>query len=494
MRLTELLTDNGTRRPAPKLSDDPEIAGLTADSRAVSEGYLFAALPGSSLDGRRFIGHAIERGAVAILAPAGTSLDHAASGRPVQIVTDDNPRRRLALMAARFFGGQPRIAAAVTGTNAKTSVASFTRQIWTELGHRAASLGTLGLVAPDAPPKATLTTPDPVGLHAELRTLADDRVDHVVLEASSHGIEQSRLDGVVFSAGAFTNLTRDHLDYHGSFDAYRAAKLRLFDTVLPEDAVSVLNADADDFETFETVCRARGIRTMSYGVKGEDLRVESIQPRPEGQLLTATVFGTRYEIELPLPGAFQAGNALCALGLVVACGDEPSEAVETLSRLTCVPGRLELVARRANGAPVYVDYAHTPDALESVLRALRPHTAGRLVVVFGCGGDRDRGKRPLMGEIAARLADIPVVTDDNPRGEDPAAIRREILAACPGALEYGDRAEAIREAVSMLAPDDLLVVAGKGHETGQIVGDTVRPFDDAVCARDAVAACDGEPS
>lgn len=492
MRLTDLLTAGEATACAPPPGGDPEIAGLTADSRTVSPGYLFAALPGSNLDGRAFIADAIAKGAVAVLAPPGTDLGGEPSPRRVAIVTDDNPRRLLALMAARFFGAQPRIAAAVTGTNGKTSVAWFTRQIWTALGHRSASIGTLGIVGPDGKPRPSLTTPDPVALHWELKNLSGAAVDHLVLEASSHGIEQCRLDGVALTAGAFTNLTHDHLDYHGSLDAYRAAKLRLFDTLLPTDGVSVLNADSDAFEAFAEVSRARGMKVLSYGLRAGDFRIEAIRPRPDGQTVSASIFGTRREIRLPLPGGFQVANVLCALGLVVACGDDPSDALEVLSGLSPVPGRIELVAKRGNGAAIYVDYAHTPDALDSVLNALRPHAAARLVVVFGCGGDRDRGKRPMMGEIAARLADVAIVTDDNPRGEEPAAIRREILAACPAAMEIGDRAEAVRAAASILEPGDVLVVAGKGHETGQIIGDAVRPFDDAVCAREAVAEIDGD--
>lgn len=496
MRLTDLLTPSRAAMPPPALDRDPEITGLTADSRAVGPGYLFAALPGASMDGRDFIPDAIARGAVAILAPEGTILapDGTALKDPdadVPVVTDPDPRRRLSLMAAKFFDGQPRIAAAVTGTNGKTSVAWFTRLIWAELGHRAASLGTLGLMAPDAEPKPTLTTPDPVALHAELRALADDGVDYVVLEASSHGIEQSRMDGVALTAAAFTNLTRDHLDYHGSFEAYRAAKLRLFDTMLPDGATAVLNADAPDFPLFAKTWRDKGGKVLSFGTAGEDIRLEGAVPEADGQRLTVTMAGKQREFLLPLAGAFQASNVLCALGLVIACGDDAEAAVEILPRLTGVPGRMEMAARRSNGAPVYVDYAHTPDALENVLRALRPHTKNRLVAVFGCGGDRDTGKRPLMGEIGNRLSDVPIVTDDNPRTEDAAAIRREVMAACPNGREIGDRAEAIRAAAALLEPGDILVVAGKGHETGQIVGDEVKPFDDRIQAREAVASIDG---
>ena len=472
---------------------DIDIAGLTADSRQVRPGFLFAALPGAKADGRRFIADALARGASAVLAPPGTALPE---GSRAALIADDDPRRRLALIAARFHGPQPAIAAAVTGTNGKTSVAWFTRRIWERLGRRAASVGTIGIQAPadidlgaDANP--SLTTADPVTLHRNLQRLAVGGVDHVVLEASSHGLAQSRLDGLSLRAGGFTNLTRDHLDYHGTMDAYRAAKLRLFDTVLPPGAGAVLNADADDFPLFSSVARARGLRLIDYGRAAEALRIEWLEPSGDGQRMGLCAFGRRREIALPLAGAFQARNALCAAGLAIACGEDVVDALDALAWLDGVPGRLQRVANRTNGAPVYVDYAHTPDALSTVLGALRAHTRGRLVVVFGCGGDRDAGKRPQMGAIAHDLADRVIVTDDNPRSEDPAAIRRAILAGCPGAVEIGDRAEAIMEAVRGLEPGDVLAIAGKGHESGQTVGDRTLPFDDAEVARAAVAAADG---
>jgi len=470
------------------LTSDPEISGLSADSRAVQPGYLFAALPGLHADGRDFIADALARGAAAILAPSGTVLP---SRSAAELVTGDDPRRGLALLAARFYGAQPRIAAAVTGTNGKTSVAWFARQIWERLGHNAAAMGTLGVTRANGTDGAGLTTADPVTLHRNLRALADDGIDHVVIEASSHGIEQRRLDGVHLTAGAFTNLTRDHLDYHGTMDAYRAAKLRLFDSVLPQDAVAVLNADADDFPFFFSVARARRLDVVAYGRAAEQIRIDRIEPRDGGQQLDLTLFGRARTIDLPLPGAFQARNALCALGLAIACGDDADDAAAALEHLESPPGRLQLVGRRDNGAKVYVDYAHTPDALANVLAALRPHTRGRLVALFGCGGDRDRGKRPEMGVIARDLADLAVVTDDNPRSEDAATIRAEILTGCEGATEIGDRGEAIHHAIGALLADDVLVIAGKGHETGQIVGNRVLPFDDAAVAVAAIAALDG---
>lgn len=476
---------------------DPDIAGMTANSRAVEPGFLFAALPGSRVDGRDYIADALARGAVAVLAPLGTSLP---AGDAVPLLTSPEPRRRLAMLAARFYGAQPRIAAAVTGTNGKTSVAWFTRRIWEALGHQPAAMGTLGVNTAggagnsDDAYGSGLTTADPVTLHHDLKLLADNGIDHIVIEASSHGLEQARLDGVQFSAGAFTNLSRDHLDYHKTMDAYRAAKLRLFDSVLPPDATAVLNADSEDFAFFSSAARARGLRLIAYGRAAKEIRIDRIEPLPTGQIVDLTVFGRRHKITLQIPGAFQARNALCALGLAIACGDDAEAALAVLPSLDSPPGRLELVARRDNGAAIYVDYAHTPDALASALGALRAHTPGRLAVLFGCGGDRDTGKRPLMGAIARDLADIVIVSDDNPRTEDATSIRREIMNSCPEATEIGDRADAIRHAITQLETDDLLVIAGKGHETGQIVGDQVLPFDDALVARDAVKTIDGKVS
>jgi len=474
---------------------DPEIAGLTADSRAVSPGFLFAALPGSRVDGRDFIADAVARGAAAVLAPPGTGLPPGKSGK-VHLVTADNPRRTLALLASRFFNAQPATAAAVTGTNGKTSVAWFTRQIWSALGHEAAAMGTLGIspqeaasVAGDAAP--ALTTADPVALHQCLAALAGGGFDHLALEASSHGLEQFRLDGVALKAGAFTNVSRDHLDYHGTMESYRAAKLRLFEVLLPRDAVAVLNADADDFAAFHAAAGGGGRRIITYGRAATDIRLDGVDPGPLGQTVELSLFGRDHRFELPLVGEFQVSNALCALGLVIACGDDPEAALPALASLQGAPGRVELVARRLNGAPVYVDYAHTPDALANVLNALRPHAGRGLAVVFGCGGDRDSGKRPDMGRIAHELADRAIVTDDNPRGEDPAEIRKQILAACPDAIEIGDRAEAIHAAARELGDGDILVIAGKGHETGQIVAGETLPFNDAEVARAAIAAIDG---
>jgi UDP-N-acetylmuramoyl-L-alanyl-D-glutamate--2,6-diaminopimelate ligase len=465
--------------------DDAEISGLTADSRKVAPGFLFAALPGQADDGRRFIADAKRRGAVAVLAETGTRLDAEASD--LTLYTHLNPRLEYARLAARFYAPQPTTIVAVTGTNGKSSTVEFTRQIWTALGHPAATMGTLGLVAPVGGRDHGLTTPDPVDLHADLHMLADNDVQHVAVEASSHGLAQYRLDGLELSAAAYTNLTRDHLDYHGTLANYLAAKLHLFADLLPANGTAVVNFD-DAYGSADVAdaVRRRGARVLAYGRKGADLHMLDARPLAEGQALQLNLFGRRLEIVLPLIGEFQAMNALAALGLVVATGADPERASAVLAALQGARGRVEHVASLKNGAAVYVDYAHTPDALERVLAALRPHTAGRLVVVFGCGGDRDKGKRPIMGEIATRLADAAYVTDDNPRMEDAATIRREVLAGAPGAQEIGDREKAIFAAIADLRSGDILVIAGKGHERGQIVGRETLPFDDAEAARRAV--------
>ena len=477
-------------RALPGLPPGVRIAGLTCDSRKVSKGFLFAALPGNTADGRAFIGKAIDQGAGVILAPEGTTLPE---GSDACLITDPNPRRRFSLLAAEFHDRQPAVIAAVTGTNGKTSTADFTRQMWTALGFQSASVGTLGIIAPGWDNKGGLTTPDPESLHAALARLAGNGVDHACLEASSHGLTQFRLDGVRIKYGAFTNLTRDHLDYHGDMESYAQAKLRLFSDLLPADGTAVINADSPDAQRFIDAATKRGLAVLTYGAQGRDLVLTKAIPQAQGQHLALSILGRAFEINLPLAGTFQAGNVLAALGLVIASGAEPDRAVATLGTLVGVPGRLQKVAVRASGAAVYVDYAHTPDALETVLNALRPHIAGtgRLVCLFGCGGDRDPGKRPMMGAIAARLADRVYVTDDNPRSENPGLIRRSILAACPDAIEIGERGRAIREAINDLRQGDVLVLAGKGHERGQIVGATTLPFDDAEEARRAVAEIDG---
>jgi UDP-N-acetylmuramoyl-L-alanyl-D-glutamate--2,6-diaminopimelate ligase len=458
-----------------------DIRAITADSREVRPGTLFAALPGSGTDGRRFIADAVARGAVAVLAPEGTQWP--AGTPPCPLWQDPEPRRRLAQLAAALAGAQPALSVAVTGTNGKTSTVEFLRQLWALAGRAAASLGTLGLIAPGQPASPGLTTPDPVALAGILARLARDGVNCAAMEASSHGLDQFRLDGVRLSAAAFTNLTRDHLDYHGTLEAYRSAKLRLFDELLPEGAPAVASTalDAESLAALRGIAARRRLRLLTVGDGGTAIALRRAMPLPDGQVLEVNAGGRVQEIRLALPGRFQADNALVAAALAQATGT--ADALALLPGLTGVRGRMELAARLANGAAVYVDYAHTPDALERLLGALRPHTRGRLHVVFGAGGDRDRGKRPLMGAVAARLADRAIVTDDNPRSENPAEIRAAVRAACPAAAEIGDRAAAIAAAMSDLGPGDVLAVAGKGHEQGQTIGAVVLPFDDVAVVR-----------
>ncbi len=453
-----------------------EVTALAIDSRTVTPGALFAALPGAKADGRDFLPPAAAAGASVALVPAGTDAARIPAGMAVLASAD--PRRLLAHLAAAFYAPLPGIVAAVTGTNGKTSIAEFTRQIWTRAGFAAASLGTLGAISPFGHVKGNLTTPDTVTLYRTLGELAAKGVGHACLEASSHGLDQRRLDALPLKAAAFTNLTRDHMDYHGTEVAYFAAKARLFDTLLPAGAAAVLNADIPEFAPLRDVARRRGLDVVDYGRNARRLCLRGRAPTAEGQILDLGVDGEAERVVLPLAGAFQAMNALAALGLALSTGISKEIALAALAHLKGAPGRLERRALREDGAAVYVDYAHTPDALETVLNALRPHTRGRLIAVFGCGGDRDRGKRPAMGAIAQRLADRVIVTDDNPRTEAAAAIRAEVLAGCPEAEEIGDRAEAIKTAMAGMRQGDVLLVAGKGHETGQIVGATVLPFDD----------------
>jgi UDP-N-acetylmuramoyl-L-alanyl-D-glutamate--2,6-diaminopimelate ligase len=447
------------------------LTGLSADSRTIRPGMLYAALPGSRLDGRDFIGDAVRRGAVAVLAPDGTRWP--ADVPRVPLLTDPEPRRALARLAAAQAGPPPEQVIAVTGTNGKTSTVEFVRQLKAASGVAAASLGTLGVIAPGRSGEGGLTTPDPVALAETLAALAGEGVRVAAIEASSHGLDQFRLDGLHLAAAGFTNLTRDHLDYHVTFDAYRAAKLRLFRDLLPAGAPAICSTELDA----DTMAALVGLDLRTVGENGSYLRLRRATPRPGGQILQIDGHG---DIELKLPGRFQADNALLAAGLAMATGTE--DAVALLPRLAGVRGRMELAAE-PNGSAVYVDYAHTPDALERLLRALRPHTEGRLHVVFGAGGDRDRGKRPLMGEAATLLADRVIVTDDNPRTEAPASIRAAILAAAPGAIEIGDRAQAIAAGLAGLRAGDVLVVAGKGHEQGQTIGTETHPFDDVAAVR-----------
>jgi UDP-N-acetylmuramoyl-L-alanyl-D-glutamate--2,6-diaminopimelate ligase len=478
LKLTELIAPVS----APGGFSNLDIVGLTADSRTVQPGFLFAALPGTRQDGRSFAAAAVARGAAAILTDSVDALVLSPEQRDrVAIVIDEHPHRRLALLGARFHGPQPRTIAAVTGTNGKTSVVHFTRQIWTAIGHPAASLGTLGLVTAAERRPGALTTPDPIALHRDLAGLARQGIEHVAIEASSHGLHQSRLDGLLVAAAAFTNLTRDHLDYHGDMGRYRAAKDRLFTALLVPAGSAVLNKDSNEFARLATLCRDGGRSVIAYGADpAADLRLVACEPVVGRQTLVLEIFGQRRELLLPLAGKFQAMNALAALGLVIATGAPADAATKALADLTGVPGRLQVVAEHDGGGAIVVDYAHTPDALATVLTALRPHARGRLVALFGCGGDRDAGKRPLIDRV--------YVTDDNPRTEPPAEIRRAILNAAPNAIEIGDRRRAIATAIAELAPGDVLVIAGKGHETGQILGTETYPFDDAAIARDFAEA------
>ncbi len=458
---------------------DLDIGGVTADSRNVKRGDLFVAIAGGKTDGLQFVGAAIAAGAAAIAAerPPQTALPG-----NVAFIRVGNPRRALSLTAAGIYPRQPQIIAAVTGTSGKTSVVAFTRQIWTALGHRAASIGTIGVVSPSGETYGSLTTPDPVALHRSLDALAGDGVSHLALEASSHGLDQHRLDGLRIAAAGFTNITRDHLDYHPTFEAYLAAKLRLFDTLLAPGSAAVIEADHDHAGAVTAVAQKRGLSIMSVGRNGAAIRLVETAIEGCSQKLRLEYAKRSFEVRLPLVGEFQVDNALVAAGLALATGGDAAKVFVALEHLQGAKGRLERVGG-THGAQIFVDYAHKPDALAKALDALRPYASGRLVVVFGAGGDRDRGKRPLMGAVAAEKADRVIVTDDNPRSEDAATIRGAIMAAARGAVEIGDRNEAIRRAITDLRPGDVLLIAGKGHETGQIIGDRVLPFSD----HDAVA-------
>jgi len=454
------------------------ITGLASDSRAVKPGFLFVAVPGTRADGLTFLPQALAAGAVAVMAEREAEVPEG-----VAFIVVPNARRALALAAARFYVRQPQTIAAVTGTSGKTSVAAFTRQIWAALGHRAASIGTVGVVTPTREVYGSLTTPDPIDLHRMLAELAGEGITHLALEASSHGLDQHRLDGVRVAAGGFTNLSRDHLDYHPSLEAYLAAKLILFERLIVDGGAAVVSADHEPSAAVIAAARQRGLRLVTVGRNGDDLRLVDAVVDGFSQTLTVRHGGNDRRIRLPLVGAFQVENALVAAGLVIATGGAPGDALAALEGLKGAKGRLELVGQK-HGAPIFVDYAHKPDALAKALDALRPYAKRRLVVVFGAGGDRDTGKRPLMGAIAAGKADRVFITDDNPRSEDPAAIRRAIRAAAPGAIEIADRRAAITQAVGDLQAGDVLLIAGKGHESGQIVGDKVLPFSD----HEAVAA------
>lgn len=473
----------------PECARELDIAGLTADSRQVKPGYLFAALQGVAAHGRDYVEQAKTNGAIAVLSAGDLGGDPG-----VAHVVAENPRRAFALAASAFYPRRPGTIVAVTGTNGKSSTVDFLRQIWAHAGNRAASLGTLGAIGPSGVVDLGHTTPDPAALHDTLQRLADDRVTHVAMEASSHGLMQHRMDGLRFRAGAFLNLTQDHLDYHRTMDAYRDAKLRLWD-LLDADAVAVVNADSPYGVDFERAARAGGHVVLETGWRAGDygLKIEEIQPRPNSQVLslwwrTASA-QSKVKVELPLIGEFQAINAVTAATLALSLGEAPEAVWAGMEKLEPVKGRMEHVGQSKSGGHVFVDYAHTPDGLDVLLRAARPHAPGRIIVVFGCGGDRDADKRPKMGAVAARHADVVIVTDDNPRSEDPASIRAQILAGVRGgAIEIGDRAQAIREAASMLKAGDALVIAGKGHETGQIIKGVAHPFSDQAVAKAALEA------
>lgn len=467
--------------------EDQQTTGISADSRHVRPGDVFVAIPGTQLDGKTFIQSAIASGAIAVIAEEG--IDPASLPSHVTLITVPSPRVALSIASSRFYPRQPQLIAAITGTSGKTSTTEFTRQLWALEGYKAASIGTLGLIAPGHQHYSDRTTPDAVTLYRTIDMIAAEGVTHLAMEATSHGIELHRLDHVNLKVAAFTNLSRDHLDYHETMEKYLAAKVRLFSTLLRRDGTAILNADIPEYETLHGVCTARGHKILSYGTKGKEVRLLSFAPDAKGQRMRFELLGTSYDILLPIIGSFQIENSLCALALTVGGGATPAKMVERMTRLSSIPGRLELVGTTDKGALVYVDYAHKPSALENILTALRPHVAaagGKLHVVFGCGGNRDKGKRPMMGKIAQKLADFVIVTDDNPRFETPATIRQEILTGCasgPNLREIADRAEAIRIAIESLQAHDVLVIAGKGHEEGQIVGDKVLPFNDAQEAR-----------
>jgi UDP-N-acetylmuramoyl-L-alanyl-D-glutamate--2,6-diaminopimelate ligase len=459
---------------------DLDVGGVSADSRAIKPGDVFVAIEGGKTDGLNFIGPAIAAGAVAVVAERRPDAPMPAG---VVFVRAGNPRRVLALIAAKLYPRQPPTIAAVTGTSGKTSVAAFTRQVWAALGYRAASVGTIGIVSPRGETYGSLTTPDPVALHRSLDALAGEGVTHLTIEASSHGLDQYRLDGLRIAAAAFTNITRDHLDYHPNFEAYFAAKLRLFKALVAPGGSAVVDVDHARADAVVAAAKARGLSIIGVGRAGTGIRL--VESAIDGFAQTLRIEHARksFQVRLPLVGEFQVENALIAAGLAIATGGDPHAVVQALEHLTGAKGRLELVGS-SRGAPIFIDYAHKPDALAKALEALRPAVSGRLVLVFGAGGDRDRGKRPLMGAVAAADADRVIVTDDNPRSEDAATIRAAIMAAARGAVEIGDRSEAIRNAIAELRSGDILLIAGKGHETGQIIGDRVVPFSD----HEAVAA------
>jgi UDP-N-acetylmuramoyl-L-alanyl-D-glutamate--2,6-diaminopimelate ligase len=468
-------------RDIAEVDSDSEVTGFAIDHRKVARGSVFGAFKGALLNGEDFIGHAVERGAVAVVARPEAQVER------VPLLGDAEPRRLFAELAAKFYAPYPETVVAVTGTNGKTSTVEITRQIWRMSGHRSASIGTLGVTTSDDQVKTGLTTPDIVTFLSNMAGLKRMGISHVAYEASSHGLDQHRCEGVPLAAAAFTNFSRDHLDYHETMDAYFEAKMRLFERLLPAGRPAVIWTD--DPKSNEVMERARraGHQVMTVGRNGEKIRLVEQSPTPLGQALKLEHEGKPYRLALPLIGAYQAANVLTAAGLVLATGGKWDETFSAMQRVAPVPGRLERAVISRSGVPVYIDYAHTPDALEAAIAALRPHVEGRLITVFGAGGDRDQGKRPEMGSVAARLSDVVIVTDDNPRSEDPGSIRSAIMAGAPGATEVPGRREAIAEAIRIAREGDIVLVAGKGHETGQIIGDKVLPFDDVLVARECAA-------
>ena len=450
---------------------DVLVSGLTCDSREVKPNYIFAALPGTVTDGRKYIEGAIEKGAGAILSTSGLDL-------PIPYLASDNPRLDYAKMAAKFYAGQPKTLVAMTGTNGKSSTVEFLRQIWAFSGKQAACFGTLGVQAPRGYRPLTHTTPDAVALHQTLSGLKAEGVTHAAMEASSHGLDQYRLDGVKITAAGFSNLTQDHFDYHADAEEYFQAKARLFTELTPKDAPVVINVNDEYGQRLVKICGDRGQDVMQVGWSGQDIRIDEVMPRASSQIVDLVVQGKRHKIELPLAGEFQTLNAIAALGLAMVTGVKTEKALEALGHLKGVAGRMERAGQTKEGAPIFVDFAHTEDGLDKLLRSVRPHTMGKVIVAFGCGGDRDPDKRPKMGRVAAKLADDVIVTDDNPRTEDAASIRKAVLKGCPNATEIGDRAKAIRAGIKKLSANDCLVIAGKGHEQGQIVGTKTIPFSD----------------
>lgn len=477
MTLNDLLLDEGLVVEG----GEQTVRGLTLDSRKVEPGFVFAALPGVKVHGRDFIPKALTAGASVILTDEPVEA-------PVPVIAVPEPAALLARMAARFYPRQPGHIVAITGTNGKSSTVEFLRQIWAGAGIEAACLGTLGVTRGNSVEVTGYTTPDAVALQAALDRLAGEGVTHLGMEASSHGLKQHRMDGVRLQVGAFTNLTQDHLDYHPDFADYFASKLKLFTERLPADGRAVINVDSEWGGKMAASARERGLEVLTMGWRGSDLAIREITPRAASQSVIFAWKGREHALDIPLVGEFQILNALGAAAIALSDGVAEASVLDTLKGLSGVPGRLEKVGETAAGAPVLVDYAHTPDGLDKLLRAARPHTRGRVIVIFGCGGDRDASKRAKMGVIAANQADHVIVTDDNPRSEDPAAIRKAVLKGCPRAEEIADRAEAIRHGVAMLKAGDCLLIAGKGHETGQTVGDIVHPFDDREQGRAALVA------